>query len=251
MPNLYKRAFDKITVPSETVEKTALSLERARRGANGANGAYAAAQARRARYRRLAFACVAAAVILPILIFTFMSDTGIFITKLEKGKHAEQVELKDGFLSFRQDSGVLITAPRLLLGSPGIRREEWDSERYMEYLGVDAPSGYLPQGMVLEEESIVVYLSASGNILSDCLTRNYISGDGALQISASKGTLPPQCNPGWEENSVIKDNPLAAGISQNAAIYWAQFIHGGAGYYIESSGISQEEFIKTLHSFFD
>ena len=42
----------------------------------------------------------------------------------------------------------------------------------------------------------------------------------------------------WKANTV-----------EDTTVYWAQFIHNGIGYYIESKNLSQEEFVKTIYYF--
>lgn len=248
MLNPYKSACEKIAVPPETIDKTAKRLAQARLDANNPD---AARLARYTRYRRIAAAFIAAILALPVLISVFMTDSGPIVTKLEDGAHAELVELRDGRLSFQQDTGDSLVNQHPILTGPGVRREEWDAERYIEYLGADAKPGYLPAGMLQREESIVVYVSANGSIVSDCRTTSYASGGGgSVQISVSKGRLPPQCNRDCEENSRIKDVPLAVGVARSASAYWAQFVLDGIGYYIETEGISQKEFVKILYRFF-
>ncbi|MDR0491052.1 MAG: hypothetical protein LBH28_07395 [Oscillospiraceae bacterium] len=245
MSDTYKSAWDKIIVPPETIEKTALKLRQAGRDTDREEE-----YSRYMRYRKLAGVCVAVLIMLPVLIIAFLSDQGPIITQLEAGRHVEQVELKDGYLSFVQDYDSSVVLPPPLFSSPGIRKEEWEPERYREYAGADLTIGYLPLGMVLTEESVAVYVSADGNILGDCYTRDFASDSGSLEISVSKGKLPPQSNPGLDENSLINDNPLVVGISQDAETYWAQCLIGGVGYHVGANGLSQKEFIKILHSIF-
>ena len=59
------------------------------------------------------------------------------------------------------------------------------------------------------------------------------------------------CDAGLAEDSQIDGNPLAAGANLSADIYWAQFLYKGAGYYMKSVNLSQEEFIRILHSFYN
>ena len=246
MPNLYKDVLKRIIVPPELVAKTALKV---RCKLNKINKKAKAAPW--IRFGGIAAACVALVLLLPAIIQFTTYKPGIFVTKLDADRHTSQVELTDGLLSFVQESGGLTFAPPLQLSSPEIRKEEWEPERYIEYLGVEVTPGYLPEGMVLEDESTVVYVSVGGSIHRDCYTMHFASEEGVLEISASKGKLPPQCDPRRAEDSQIGDKPLAAGVSKDNKTYWAQFMLDDVGFYIETTNISQEEFIKTLHSYFN
>ena len=245
MLNPYKEAFRKIIVPPELITKTALKV---RWKLNKANKSVRVLPY--IRFGGIVAACIALVLLLPAIIQSVTNKTGIFITKLDAGNHTSQVELTDGFLSFMQESGGLKFNPPLQLSSPEIHKEEWKTERYMEYLGARVEPGYLPEGMVVEHESAVVYVSADGGIHRDCYTMRFTSDDGALEISISKGKLPPQCDTKRGEDSHIGNKSLAVGVSKDNNTYWAQFMLDDAGVYIETTNISQEEFIKTLHSFF-
>ena len=245
MFDLYKQAAGKVKAPPELIAGTALKIKTAQ-----GNAQKAAPLSRYALYGALA-ACLIVAIMLPVLMQVYKPGPGIFVTKLDANGHTGQVELIDGFLSFQQESGGLIVIPPPQLSGPGIRIEEWTPERYKAYLGFDVTPGYLPQGMTLAEESAVVYISESGSILRDHYTMRFISDTGALEISVSKGKLPPQSDLGRQEDSVIKGSPLAVGISPDGAAYWAQFIAGGAGFFIKAENITQEDFIKTIYTFFE
>ena len=242
MSNPYKQACDKIAVPPGLIAKTSYNLRRARSKPRGKATRYV-------WYGSLAAACIAVAILIPVLMWTITSEPGIFITKLEAGVHTEYVELADGHLSFQRESGGLIVVPPLLMSGPNIRKEEWARERYMAYLDAEVSPGYLPRGMALAEEFSVVYVSSNGSILRDSYTMRFTSGSGAVEISASKGKLPPNCDLGRDENSRINGHPLAVGILDDGA-YWAQFVVKGVGFYIEASDISQSEFIKILYYYF-
>ena len=245
MPNPYKDVLRRIIVPPELVAKTALKVRWKLNKINKKSKITPLI-----RFGGIAAACIALALLLPVVIQLITYKSGIFVTKLDAGRHTPQVELADGSLSFMQESGGLTFTQPLQLSSPEIRKEEWESERYIEYLGVKVAPGYLPEGMVLEDESTVVYVSIGGSIHGDYYTMRFASDEGVLQISASKGKLPPQCDPKRAENSHINNKPLAVGVTKDTKTYWAQFMLDGAGFYIETTDISQEEFIKTLHSFF-
>ena len=247
MLNLYKQAFDKVEVPTELISKTLHRTNQARSDQKKTRRA-----PRVAIFGALAAACIAIAVILPIMLRSIApgSDLGIFITKPEAGTHLEHVELVNGYLAFTQETESLEGPPPLKLGGPGIRFEEWTPERYEEYLGFRASPVYLPDGMFLAEESAIVYRSAEGDILMDSLTMLYKSDVSSLEISISKVRLPQRYDDERAEDSHIGEHSLAVGIF-DAGTYWAQFMLGGAGFYIEAVGVTQEEFIRTLHIFFE
>lgn len=245
MTNPYKRALDKIEVPPELISKTAASIVQAQEKKQRPT-----ATIRFVRYGALAAACIAVGILAIVLTQVFQSGPKLIKTKLEAGSHVAQVELSDGQLSFIQEPDDTGFSPPPLLGGPGTRKETWDTQRYFDYIGAEIAPEYLPPGMALSEESAEVFVSAKGDVLRDDYTARYTSDGGALAVYASKGKLPTQCDPRIPEGSVINGNPLATGASPKDGVYWAQFILSGIGYYIESSGISQEEFIKTLHSFF-
>jgi len=251
MPNLYKQAFDKIDVPAELITKTLHRTNRARSDIITGRRA-----PRVAIYGALAAACIAiaitTAIILPIVLRSVAPVSGpdIFITKPEAGTHIEHIELVNGYLAFIQETESLKEPPSFNPGGPGIRSEKWTHERYEEYLGFSASPDYLPDGMILAEESAIVSRSAEGDILSDSLTMLYISDASSLEISVSKIKLPQKYDAERAEDSHIGGHPLAVGI-YDANTYWAQFMLGGAGFYIEAENVTQEEFIRTFHSFFE
>jgi hypothetical protein len=239
--NLYKSAFEKIDVPKGTLEKTSLAMKQAQQSGKKPSG-----WPRYFGYGGLAAACIAAIFLLPTL---WNTAPGIFVTNLGEGRHVEQVELVDGLLVFQQEPNALVVMPPNL--GPMTRLEEWESEAYKAYLGVDVTPPYLPQDMALTEESAVVYLDKDGKIIRDNYTMRFSSGGGGrLDISVSKDKLPLQSDLGRQENSVIGNSPLSVGFEPDLGVYWAQFVRGGVGFHIESEHVSQEEFIKAVYGFF-
>ena len=239
---LYKNALKKIPVPPELIARTASSMRQA-------------SKSKAIGWRYIAVGLSAAACAAIVVFFIILNTGGyntagdIFITSLESGRHMGSVELVDGNLVFHNDAQSM--APPILMGGPGVRRVEWTAEQYIEYLGKEP--GFikqLPAGFTLRDEAAAVYI-ANDIILQDSWTSSYHSTEGGtLEISVSKGVLPPGRGMSAAENSIIKGSALAVGAGADGDIYWAQFIHDGIGYFIESKKLDQETFIRIVYDFF-
>ena len=236
----YKKAVGKIPVPPELIAKTASSISRVQK-----------TRPVRRRYAAIgipAAACAAVAIIIGILLYRGGNvEADIFITVLVSGRHAQSVELVDGNLDFHSGAEPLL--PPILSG-PGVSREEWTQAQYGEYLGTELTFGQLPVGLTLRGESAVVY-SRDDRVLWDYNSLRFESDEGGkLEITVSKGALPPGRGMAAAENSIIRGNPLATGFDLVNDGYWAQFIYGDIGYFVESENLSQEAFIRILHNIF-
>ena len=235
MSEQYKSAVQKIPVPPELIERTARAVRHANKK-----------PPRAPLYMGAAAAAVAAAVILYAVWPAGTPD--IFVTKPADGLHMERVELTDGFLVFQQDAEK---SPPPLLGGPGMVREDWTTAQYREFLGADIPSGSPPKGMAVAEESAVVY-TANGKVYLDWYAALYRDGDGgAIEVAVSKGKFPPGHVSEGRDTSEIGGKPLAAGVDSDTGAYWARFVTGGAGVSVKGENVSQETFIRFLHSFFE
>jgi hypothetical protein len=172
----------------------------------------------------------------------------IFVTKLTDGQHTEYVVLKEGSLSFDDGQGIASVRPPLSLGNWGIDKEQWSREQYMQYLGKEITIGYMTEGLALQWEAADVRLSDDGSVEADSYTMGFASQEGeSLTICISKGRLPSTSRAEAIEDSHIRGSSLTVGIREGLSGYWAQFIHDGIGYYIESNLLSQAEFIQILY----
>lgn len=249
MPNPYKQANDKIVVPQELIEKTAIQMKQIQDNKEKTFKPVAYM-----RYAALAAACIIAVVLLPNIKKIINPNPSIFVTKLDEGQHIAQVELVNGSLTFQQEIDDLIIIPPINLSSRNVTKEEWSAAEYTEYLGTDIMFGYLPEGLDLCEESAVVYVSKDGKVISDEYTMLFEQSnqpESKMEVSVSKGKLPPQCNLNQQQNSNISGNPLALSADTDSGSYYAQFIYKGVGYYVATVNISQEEFIKIIYGFFN
>ena len=237
MSEQYKNAVQKIPVPPELIEKTSQAM----RNAGG----------REKTLKKPLYIGVAAAVVIAAVTLYAFWPTGtpdLFVTKPAEGLHMERVELTDGVLLFRQDAE---TPPPPLLGGPGMVREDWTPAQFRAYLGADIPFGNPPEGMAIAEESAVAY-TANGKVYLDLYTALYRDGNGGvLEVAVSKGKLPPGHFAEGGDTSEIGGEPLAVGVDSDIGAYWAQFVSGGAGVVIKGENVSQEKFIRFLHSFFE
>ena len=249
----YKGAVGRIPVPPELIAKTASSMrlmqekeEKAPRGL----GLLSHAPNRR-RFPIVAIpaaACVVLAVVLGVFLLRGGDrESDIFVTMFTGDRHIRSVELANGRIDFYDETE---NAPPPILSGPGVRREEWTQAEYLQYLGMEPAFEHLPSALVLCDESAVV-CTAGDRVLWDYNTLRFESDNGGiLEMTVSKGTLPPGMTMVAEENSNINGHALAAGFNRDNNTYWAQFVYDDVGYFIESKNLSQEEFIRILYGIF-
>jgi hypothetical protein len=240
----YKQAFDKITPTQELIDKTAEAMERLKEKQSK----------RRPLYLKYCIAGTACLLVLLLCVNLFKTSdpwADIFSTELVAGQHQEYVALQNSFLSFSNAGDTTTINPPINLSGPGIIKERWSRERYIDYLGASIDPAYLPKGLILEKEEAFAYISPDSRVIADVCTINYSSATGqTLQINVSKDKLPLNSHAGAKENSNINGQPLTVGYAADSNKYWAQFILNGVGYYIESTNLTQEEFIKTIYKYF-
>ena len=239
MMELYKQAVGKNPVPPELIAKTASSIRQAQK------------KVPRCRFPTIAIsaaACVTLAVALGILFFRSSDrEPDIYITTHSGNHYIQSVELMNGSIDFYSETQPV---HQLILSGSGVFVEEWTQAKYWQYLGMEPAFEHLPSDLVLHGESAVVY-TVGDRVLWDYNTLSFESDDGStLEITVSKGSLPPGKAIDAEANSSIKGNALAVGFDPDNNTYWAQFIYEEVGYFIESKNISQETFIRILHGIF-
>ena len=239
MMELYKQAVSKSSVPPELIEKTASLIRQAQK------------KAPRWRFQTIAIpaaVCAAIAVVIGVLLLRGSDrEQDIFITTLTNEHHIQSIELTNGIVDFYDEAKPV--HPPILSGS-GVLREEWTQAQYSQYLGMEPAFERLPSDLVLRDESAVVY-TVGDRVLWDYYTLRFESDNGStLEITVSKESLPQGRAMAVEENSNIKGNALAAGYEPDNNIYWAQFVYGDIGYFIESKNLSQEIFIRILYGIF-
>ncbi|MCL2099070.1 MAG: hypothetical protein FWH24_01360 [Oscillospiraceae bacterium] len=148
-------------------------------------------------------------------------------------------------------------------------RETWDWSRVIEYLGKDITPDYLMPGLQTnpwKENLNIVIFNNDGSIAYDGIWLEYyteypyedgsqsIGGNSTgIRIIASKMEGINDCGIVWEED--IEESLLNGVIVrfghrsfENWEMYVAEFSKDGINYYVQSSNISEQEFVKMVDS---
>lgn len=243
----YKSALKKMDISKELIEKTSEKMIKQQKLLEQTN------RNKKKPYLYLSLAC---SFILIIAIFYTIhnkSNDRIILTELIPNGTVQIVDVNEGILYFNDLPEELDNINvNQNLGIPDSLTKEWTKEEYMSYLGKTIEVSYLPDGFIMEKESIRVYKNKEGIIKSDEYHAAYTANENQrIELSLRKGKLPGKSYQNLPAESEIKQTKLSVTYREDLNSYQAQFILDDVGYYLSVENITQEEFIKTLYSFFN
>lgn len=196
-----------------------------------------------------------------------------FELNLKEGQHEDRVVLDNGVLNFNKD----LAKNEVLLDFNITYEKNWTIEKIKEHLGIDPRPNYIPGDLKNiksnnDNDRGVIY-NADRNIEYDSFAFSYKENtndyydptERLLTVEVSKGSLPIECGK-YLSDKILKSNignvelqleyvRTGYGPYDNDHnpsgyndIYTAYFMYKDIGYKIQSTNLSQEEFIKVIMS---
>ncbi|MBQ8630076.1 MAG: hypothetical protein IJ421_11465 [Prevotella sp.] len=131
---------------------------------------------------------------------------------------------------------------------------EMSREEMCEYYGVDYIPDVPADIMAWEDEQSGIFRrnGGTGEVYWDADSLNYSNEDftRAIHVAVDKGSYVLKDYfyfKGTEEKSIINNIEVMIGLSENGC-YYSEFMYKGVGFFIDATGVTEDEFVAIIAS---
>ncbi len=236
----YKSLNDQIVPDEKLVEKTKKGIEN-KRFKTKPLYTYSAV-----------FACFAVLIVSGL----FLKESNLFSNK------------KETYLSFMAAPQVA-TNRKLFFDAENSKEEFYSLSQIIDYLGEDFRPDFIPDYLTEQEDyPQQIVFDLEGNVVYDNFNYGYYENIDAfavrsINIQVSKGKLPQTCTLYLADNTLpskINGHEILASYSKQGVfdggdepssyqdVYYAEFVYSDIGYIVNTTGLTEDEFIQVLDS---
>lgn len=248
----YKQSIDKNKIPPGLLDSTAekmrrtleMPVEDAGQNSVGEKQKYADLfSSRKASRKNWSRAILAAAAVLVVVLLLPLSNQSVIRTPLDPNGYQETVELKDGVLYFGIQARQEMDIKHNFGFSSSINK--WTIAEYRDYLGLVVLPGDEIENYKMVEQVIRIQTNMNEEVLGDELIRDYVGeNDESFTLTLSKSQKKDWTG---ESVSMIGDSPVVVSKGNGQNEYYGQFSTGEIICTIETSNMTQEDFILLLY----